>query len=159
MHKKGLFLFALALFGSALLVWGRASQKQSSTNQEPVRPALWAAVGVDKPIYHEGYSGMQLYFTIVNDGDVVADPNFDSSRLIVNGREDDPVNQAIFCCGGLRSIYDRALPPGKSIEYVYPIDFRKPGIYRVVWKGKGFESLPIEFRILPCDEGNPCKPK
>jgi hypothetical protein len=159
MYKRLYLLLALALFGSALLIWARVAQKQTTTNQEVSRPTLWAAVGVDKPIYHEGYSGMQMYFTIVNDGNTVGDPNFDSSRLIVNGREDDPVNQAIFCCGGVRSIYDRALPPGKSLEYGYPIDLKKPGIYRIVWKGKGFESLPIEFRILPCNEGNPCKPK
>jgi len=26
--------------------------------------------------------------------------------------------------------------------------FKKPGLYRIVWRGKGFESLPLEFRVL-----------
>ncbi len=52
---------------------------------------------------------------------------------------------------GIRSTNWKALDPGDYLNFTYALGdhFEKPGIYRLKWKGKDFESPEIVFRVMP----------
>jgi len=139
-----------------LLILGLSSLRLVCAKPRQEQPKIWAAIGVNKPLFRAGEiredKDLLLYFIVVNDGSSAINPKFDSSKLVVNGSEPADLNNGVFG-SGLRSTYDSALPPGKSLEHVYGIGerFKKPGVYKIVWKGEEFETLPIVFRIMPSE--------
>jgi hypothetical protein len=112
---------------------------------------LWAAMSVNQPVFREGHDTnlLQFSFTLVNDGDKSADPKLPGyPRLIVNGKELDMSNVP---GNGPRDKRFESLPAGDYLLFGLAMGshFDKPGIYRVVWKGDGYESPEIVFRVLP----------
>lgn len=110
----------------------------------------WAAISVNRPVFSEGTETQILIsVALVNDGDKVVDPRVDSSRLLVNGKElkDWP----IVIGNGPRDERWQALPPGDYLSSACDVTeyFRKPGTYRVSWRGQGFQSPEIVFRVMP----------
>jgi len=45
----------------------------------------------------------------------------------------------------------KELPPGDSLQFSFSLGdhFKEPGTHRVSWKGTGFYSPEIVFRVLP----------
>jgi hypothetical protein len=122
---------------------------------------LWAAISVSHPVFDAelwSQDPFLLHLALVNDGDKTIDPELRSSRLLVNGRDlgDDWSFQMR---NGIRDGRFEALPAGDHLAMTISFGrdfqgalgrhFREPGIYRVSWKGKGFESPEIVFRVMP----------
>jgi hypothetical protein len=111
---------------------------------------LWAAISVSEPVFDEGWTeSIMIHFTLVNDATRTIDPKERAWRLVING-EDFPDPGFIFGTGP-RDDRWKALPAGDSLRFSKALGryFKEPGIYRVSWKGEGFETLPIEFRVMP----------
>jgi hypothetical protein len=111
----------------------------------PIR--IWAAVAVTSPVLSTG-EHVNVYFAATNLGSkpIPRTAVREETVLVVNGEEwkDSAFNFA----NGIHDV-ETMLAPGKSQLFVCQLTsrFDKPGLYRLVWKGKGFESLPFEFRI------------
>jgi hypothetical protein len=114
---------------------------------------VWAGIGVGQPLFVQGEKAVegpfQINFTLVNDGDAAIDPEIGSSRLLVNGKE---LKDWAFIVGqGPRDDRWKSLPAGDHISFGYAMGeyFNEPGVYKVSWKGKGFESPEVVFRVMP----------
>lgn len=127
---------------------------QKKEEKQPERKTLWAAICTHRPVYRlpfatRGEDQFILHFDVVNDGDKTVNPDTESSQLLING---EPLKDWFWIiANGLKSHYNTALPPGEHLDFTYSMCsyFEKPGIYKVVWKGKGFESPEFTFRVLP----------
>jgi hypothetical protein len=112
--------------------------------------SLWAGLMVNHPIFRAGQTkDLRIEFTLVNDGDQVIDPKIPESRIVINGKELSDSGTILSSVEeGTRS---EALPPGESLQFdrLLGDQFKEPGIYRVFWKGAGFQSSEIVLRILP----------
>jgi hypothetical protein len=131
--------------------WG---QNSIAIAQSIPQIKLWAAIGVSKPVFqlHEAEK-MAVSYIVVNDGQIEANPNVESSHLFINGVE--PKDWGIVISNGLRVPYFWALPPGKILSFSYQLGpgyFSKPGIYTLRWESQNFSSATVTFRVLP--EGN-----
>ena len=143
---RTLFLALMALIMSYGPTQNKDPEKKPSHT-------LWAAISTNKPVYlqpkdpsfHEVFT---IYFGLVNDGTKTVDPEIGSSHLLINGVE--PKNWSMTINNGLRSDKDKALPPGDDLIFACGLEshFREPGIYKVVWKGKNFESPVMTLRVL-----------
>jgi len=112
------------------------------TTDKPKTGSLWAALSVNHPIFRAGQTkDLRIEFTLVNDGDNVIDPKIAESQIVINGNDSNFPNDA-------RS---KALAPGESVQFGFLLGdhFKEPGDYRVSWKGTGFHSPEIVFRIVP----------
>jgi hypothetical protein len=114
---------------------------------------LWAGISVSQPVFvgkNDTVPGIfQINFTMINDGDKTIDPEISSSKLLINGKElkDWP----ILVSNGPKDNRFKALPPGDYLLFGSGLGkyFEEPGIYKVSWQGKAFQSNEIEFRVLP----------
>ena len=124
-----------------------------TAKQEAGKPApkLWAAISVSHPVFDKGVTGdpFMIHFALVNDGDKTINPDVESSRLLVNGK--DLKGWDFIIANGIRDDSWYALPPGDYLAFGYALGerFEKPGVYKVSWKGKGFASNEIVFRVHP----------
>jgi hypothetical protein len=121
---------------------GTADQKKAES--------LWAVLSVNHPIFKAGQTkDLRIEFTLVNDGDEVIDPKLAESRIIINGKE--LTDSGLILTSAQKGTRFKALPPGESLQLDCPLgdQFKEPGIYRVSWKGSGFQSSEIVLRILP----------
>jgi hypothetical protein len=66
--------------------------------------------------------------------------------LVITGK--DWRDSAFSFANGVHSTAE-FLPPGRSTTFSYLLTsfFKEPGLYRIVWRGKDFETLPVEFRV------------
>lgn len=120
----------------------------SASGQET--PRLWAAISVSDPVFEEGWTkDLMIHFALVNDGAATIDPKVGTWKLVINGEE--LADSGFIFGNGIRDARWEALPAGDKLRFGYALEqyFKKPGIYRVSWKGEGFETLPIEFRVMP----------
>lgn len=146
MHRKSIFIIALLASGVLLFNLARANQE---------RPKLWAALSVSRPLFHTGSTKeLLIHFTLVNDGAKTIDPKIEASKIIINGEELE--DSGLVLGNGPRDTRWKDLPPGGMLEFAYALEnyFKKPGIYRVSWKGDNFEAPAIVFRVMP-DKTNP----
>lgn len=146
MDRKSVFIIVLLVVGLSCV---------SRASAELQRPKLWAALSVNRSLFHEGGTkGLSIHFTLVNDGEEIVAPNIESSKITINGAELE--DSRLILGNGPRDDRWNALPSGKAIEFAYALEdyFKKPGIYRVSWKGENFETPTIEFRVMP-DKTNP----
>ena len=108
---------------------------------------VWAAVAVTAPVLSTG-EPVNVRFAATNLGNEPIPRTLvrEQTVLVINGQEWQ--RSAFAFANGLHSM-EKMLAPGKSQTFVYQLTdlFRKPGVYRLVWKGRGFESLPFEFRV------------
>lgn len=146
MYRKAILIIALFASGCWLFSWARANPKP---------PNLWASLSVSRPLFHAGWTkDLSISFTLVNDGIETIDPKIESSKIVVNGVELE--NSGFILGNGPRDARWNALSPGDALEFTYALEdyFKKPGIYRVSWKGDNFESPTIIFRVVP-NKSNP----
>jgi hypothetical protein len=114
---------------------------------------LWAAITVGHNVWTEPAPGADLplimEFSLVNDGSSAVDPEIKSSKLLINGKEFP--NWAFSVANGPKGIHFDNLPPGQSFVMAKALGrhFATPGTYRVVWKGKDFQSNELVFRVFP----------
>jgi type II secretory pathway pseudopilin PulG len=111
---------------------------------------LWAALGVNRAVFRKDEAkDLAVEFTLVNDGDSVADPGIGDSRVVINGKSWE--DSGLILSNGPRDDRYRALPPGESLRFVYALGdrFKEPGVYRVSWRGPKFRSAEVVFRVLP----------
>jgi RNA polymerase sigma factor (sigma-70 family) len=121
----------------------------------PVEKAtkLWAALSSTRPVFLQqeltGPDVFQILFTVANDGDAALDPEFESTQLIVNGKE--LKDWKLMVGDGSGTGEWKALPAGRHVTFGYAMGsyFKEPGVYKVSWKGKHFESPEIVFRVMP----------
>jgi RNA polymerase sigma factor (sigma-70 family) len=141
---------------TALLVLKRQPAPAKGRGMDKVRVKddgkLWAAISVPRPVFHEGDMGagiFQVNFVVVNDGEKTTDPECGSSRLLVNGKELE--DWGFVVANGPKDRRWDALPPKDHLSFGYALGkhFDKPGVYKVVWRGKKFESPELVFRVLP----------
>ena len=145
---------SLARFHAAqvLSVSKAVNPADSSEKGLPVRErgGLWAALGVNHVVFHLGeMEGLNVEFTLVNDGEVTMDPKIGESRIVVNGKE--LADSGLILGNGPRDARFAALPPGQCLRFSYSLGdyFKEPGIYRVSWRGANFRSPEVVFRVLP----------
>jgi hypothetical protein len=111
---------------------------------------LWAGLSVNHPIFRAGQTKqLRIEFTLVNDGDKMIDPKIPESKIIIDGKELGESGSILSSIQ--KGTRFKALPPGESLQFDCPLGdrFKEPGIYRVSWKGAGFQSSEIVLRILP----------
>jgi hypothetical protein len=111
---------------------------------------LWAGLSVNHPIFKVGEAkDLRIEFTLVNDGDKVIDPKIPESRIVINGKELS--DSGMILSSVQTGAHSDALSPGESLQVdcLLGDQFKEPGIYRVSWKGAGFQSSEIVLRILP----------
>ena len=121
---------------------GTADQKKAGS--------LWAGLSVNHPIFKAGQTkDLRIEFTLVNDGDKVIDPKIAESRIVINGKE--LADSGLILSSVQKGARFKALPPGESLQFdcLLGDQFKEPGIYRVSWKGSGFQSSEIVLRVLP----------
>ncbi len=108
---------------------------------------VWAAVSVGSPILYTT-ERVNVYFAATNLGSEPIDRTLvrEQTVLVINGAE---LQGSSMTFGNGWGAGPGTLAPDKSVNFVYQLtsQFKKPGVYRLVWKGKGFESLPFEFLI------------
>ena len=147
MYKKIYLVIAVAAVGLLPL-------RSMNAERQQVNGALWAAVSVSEPVFEAGSpKNLQINFALVNDGRETINPAIASSSIIVNGAA---LKDSGFILGnGPRDARWDALPPGDSLRFGYVLGdyFKEPGIYTVSWKGDGFESSAVVFRVLPNKHG------
>lgn len=134
------------LLGAVLLCVASAMTGCSQKQPAP----LWAGISVDRPVFHEDTCrDMQLHFTVINQSSETIDPQIVKSQLYVNG-EKLQASQQIFSNAPQYDCF-KAVKPGECMEFEYYLGqyFDKPGIYQVAWKGDGFETHPVLFRVEP----------
>jgi hypothetical protein len=123
-----------------------------SGNAFPAAPTngnLWAAVSVPEPLVTTGQvDRLQIQFAMVNDGKEPIDPKVRSWRLNINGK-DHPDSEFTFG-NGPRDNRWKSLPAGDRLQFGYALGnwFKTPGVYRIIWRGEGFESAPVVFRVM-----------
>ena len=139
--RIALALAVLSSAGSSLRV-ATVSAQDASTSIH-----VWAAVSVSSPILHTT-EPVNVFFAATNLGSnpIARTTVREETVLVVNGEEWK--DSAFIFANGIHAT-EKLLAPGKSELFSYQLTgrFNKPGLYRLVWKGKGFESLPFEFRI------------
>jgi hypothetical protein len=121
---------------------GTADQKKAGS--------LWAGLSVNHPTFKAGQTGdLRIEFTLVNDGHEVIDPKIADSRIVINGK--GLTDSGSIFSGVLEGARPEAMPPGDSLQFGLPLGdrFKEPGTYRISWKGAGFDSPEVVFRILP----------
>jgi hypothetical protein len=112
--------------------------------------SLWAGLSVNHPVFRAGQTkDLRIEFTLVNDGDKVIAPKIPESRIVINGK--DLSDSAMILSSVEEGAHSDALSPGESLQFdrLLGDQFKQPGVYRVSWKGAGFQSSEIVLRILP----------
>jgi hypothetical protein len=124
--------------------------------------SIWAGVSVNRSIFDwrprvkiggEEPQQLMLDFSLMNDSDKTVDPEVRSSELLINGK---PFERWQLCLGnGPQDERRDALPAGEFTAFSFRMNdhFQKPGIYRILWKGKRFQSREIEFRVIGPNPG------
>ena len=115
----------------------------------PKTGGLWAALTANHAVFRRGETnGLNVEFTLVNDGGVTVDPKIGESRIVVNGEE--LADSGLILGNGPRDARFAALPPGDYLRFSYALGdhFKEPGVYRVSWRGADFRSPEVVFRVL-----------
>lgn len=113
---------------------------------------LWAAISVTAPVLDWDVSTgrpFMVCFALVNDGEKAVDPEVEASQLLVTGK---PLKDWSFIISnGPRDARWRKLPARDYLNFAYDLGkyFEKPGTYKVLWKGKGFQSAELVVRVMP----------
>jgi type II secretory pathway pseudopilin PulG len=128
---------------------GNANQGISGPQTADGQRNLWAAISVNRPLFTLAETkDLRIVLTLVNDGDEAIDPKIAESRIVMNGKE--VANPALFIGEGSNSVRLRALGPGDRLEFNFaPGELvNEAGIFRISWKGVGFQSPEVVFRII-----------
>jgi hypothetical protein len=121
-------------------------------DRKPQPPKLWAAVSAFSPNSTSNVvftvpqaERLIIGFAVANDGTDLVPFERGETELLVNGKPLAGFGE-MFRKG---PVWDR-LMPGKPFEAALGPGkhFAKPGAYKVQWRGKGFKSAVLEFRVV-----------
>jgi hypothetical protein len=135
----------------------QAANGALATNGTGPSPGLWAALRVNHAVLSPTEAkDLDVEFSLVNDGDAVVDPKLAESRILINGKVLE--ESGLILGNGPRDARARALGPGDHLRLAYALGdfFKKPGTYRVSWRGTNFQSSDVVFRVLG-DEKRPAQ--
>jgi len=139
-----------ALLGAFLLPMVTALVMPSQHKPDSGRK-LSATTGVSQPLWYSDEARTQLtvQFGLVNDGADTTKPELTESRLFINGSEFDRQRWRAMLNNGLRPQNSAAIPPGKYVLFSMELGryFEKPGVYKIQWKGRHFESDELQIRV------------
>jgi hypothetical protein len=138
---------AQAAFNAANI--GNASQGKMGTQAEDHQEKLWAAVSVNRSLFKLAETkDLRIVLTLVNDGDEAIDPKIAESHIVINGEE--LADSGLFIGTASNSVRLKALGPGDGLEFnCAPGELiNRTGIYRISWKGAGFQSPEVVVRII-----------
>ena len=119
---------------------------------KPQPAKLWAGVSASSPNVTSNAlftvreaERLMIGFAVVNDGTDPVPFERGETELVVNGQSVAGFGDA-FRDG---PVWAR-LVPGKPFSASLGLGkhFAKPGVYKVQWRGKGFESAVLEFRVV-----------
>jgi hypothetical protein len=120
--------------------------------KQVVRDKFWAGISVNQPYFisrEDTVPGLfQINFALVNQTDQTLNPDLGKSQLLINGV---PLREwAFIVSNGPKTEQFNKLPPGEAIRFGYALGnyFEAPGEYRVQWRGQGFQSNEITFRVV-----------
>jgi hypothetical protein len=133
---------------AAALACSAQAAKLTTADQKKAG-ALWAGLSVNQPAFRVGQTkDMRVEFTLVNDGDKAIAPKITESRIVINDKELD--DSALIFSSVPKEARSQALSPGERLQFDCHLgdQFKEPGVYRVSWKGSGFQSPEIVLRIL-----------
>jgi hypothetical protein len=142
--------YAAQLQAAQAQLAAKAGDQPGEGSTVPKRGGLWAALGVSHAVFGRGeLGGLNVEFTLVNDGETTVDPKVGASRIVVNGVE--LADSGLILGNGPRDARFSALPPGEHLRFGYALGdhFKEPGVYRVSWRGEDFRSPEVVFRVLP----------
>ena len=115
-------------------------------------PKLWAGISAFSPnstlnalFTVQDTEQLMIGFAVMNDGAKPVSFNRGETELVVNGK---PL--AGFGDGFREGpVWDRIVP-GKPFGAALGLGkhFAEPGVYKIQWRGKGFESAVSEFRVV-----------
>jgi hypothetical protein len=111
---------------------------------------LWAALTLNHSVFEQGATkDLSVEFTLVNDSDKAIDPKIAESRININGQ--DLADSARILGNVPRDTRYGALLLGDHLRFESALGdhFNRPGVYRVSWRGEGFQSPEVVFRVLP----------
>jgi type II secretory pathway pseudopilin PulG len=120
-----------------------ASQSDGASN-------LWAALTANHLVFEQAYTkDLTIEFNLVNDGETMIDPKITDSMIVINGKE--LAESGLILGKRPEDARFKPLLPGDHLQFSLALGdhFKQPGIYRVSWKGNGFQSPEITIRILP----------
>jgi hypothetical protein len=146
----------IAVVAVLLSLSGRSAQADEPKKDLPVPKAkMWAGLAVTSPTFGaDAVTDARFFmvsFALVNDGDKNFAPTeeVNTSMLLINGKELKEWPHVIN--NGPREPPETELKTGESLRFGKAIGkyCTEPGIYKVQWKGKSFESAVVEFRVLP----------
>jgi hypothetical protein len=140
MKRTALLMTSLAMFTATICCGAPGKPKAGE---------VWSALTVSEPIVIAGkLETFHVTFALANDTDHPIQPNVSSWKLIVNG-EECPDSQMIFG-NGPRDARWESLPAGDHLLFSYALgdQFKTPGTYTLMWRGKDFESPQVTFRVL-----------
>jgi hypothetical protein len=129
-----------------------AAEKLDTTYQTPAG-SLWAGLSVNHPVFRADQTkDLRIEFTLVNDSDKPIDPKITKSQILINGKELG--HSGLILSSVQKGDRSKSLPPGQSLRLDCLLGdwFKEPGIYRVSWKGSGFQSSEIVLRVLPKED-------
>ena len=140
-----------------LAVLGSLTLPGDEPKQDPVLPKanVWAGLTVTSPAVEADLLTNARFFTVsfalVNDDNKEFAPTAEvnNSKLLINGKELKEWPRVIG--NGPRETPGTKLKPGTSLRFGKAMGkyFAEPGIYKIIWKGKSFESAELVFRVLP----------
>ena len=142
----------ILLAAIAVLIPGNSgAQEKTQGKAEKPKMQFWAAIGSQTPIYdltqNKDPDGLRLEFMIVNDGPNKADPHEEKADLLVDGKVS---KEAFWIMNNGLFEADPALAPGEVRRTTRTLGnvLAEPGIHKLVWKNKFFESPEFTIRIL-----------
>jgi hypothetical protein len=144
-------LFALFIASAAVAPFAAG---QISPVPQMKGSTLWAAISVSRAVYHPDTittDRFTMSFGLVNDGTKTVETGTSESFLVVNGTPLRSHEWWMAINNGLRDGGWERLPPGESTGVHLSVEkfFQEPGVYRVSWRGKNFQSPEIVFRVMP----------
>jgi hypothetical protein len=147
---------AQAVLAQALSTQTGLTRTKAGSAVQPNGGDLWAGLGVNHCIFRVGQTkDLRIELALFNDGPTAIDPKIAESRIMINGVE--LTDSGSMLGRGLKDAQLRALAPGDNLQFAVPLaghfsaPGHAPGVYRVFWKGSGFQSPAVVFRVLPAD--------
>jgi hypothetical protein len=113
---------------------------------------IWAGLSVNEPAFTAGPNADAVFsFVLMNDCPGTVDADSAHWRLVVNGEELKD-SDMIFGSGPGPADGWGPLHPGDSYRFTKSLPlsryFTTPGIYKVFWRGNGFESPKVTIRVI-----------
>jgi hypothetical protein len=135
---------------------GAGGTRGEPVKPDPEEPKLWSAISISRPVF-DPYTfnvdrpKVRIHLGLVNDGKQVLETGLRESVLVVDGQPRRSAAWDAALKDGLRGNMWEKLPPGEHTVVACSLDdvITEPGVYRVSWRGKDFQSPEVVYRIIP----------